>query len=383
MKWSRLKINNDINSTSKQTAECPALVLRETKTTRISYIPKIVYKGDKNFAKNICGNFLAQKKGTNEDWETQNIINLSKLKKGEWVKFELNTSEWLASINYASKLQEMCIKEKDFNSILNKQILILDENIDKEAFKDIIKNLSENSEKIEIIKQLLKDESTLNILFEDGDYLKKILSNINSENKDNIFNQINLEKINPKELNDNLSNSNENFWQNLFKINPYYLSVITPSILRLIASQAYMGAKSIDNKGASIADFVYEQGIKNMCIIEIKTPCTELIISKYRNNTYTPSEELVSGLIQLKEQKDSFLKNYNSIVKKSEENDISFEAFDPKCYLIIGNTKMLNNVQLKSFNLFRNELRSVEIITFDELVEKLQELYVFLGGNND
>ena len=145
-----------------------------------------------------------------------------------------------------------------------------------------------------------------------------------------------------------------------------------------------MGTKSINNTGASIADFVYKQGIDNVCIFEIKTPKTTLIEDdKYRTNVYSPSKELISAVVQIKEQKDSFMKNYYGNKVKSAEQGVLFSAFDPKCYLILGNASKLNQPQLKSFNLFRNELRNVEIITYDELAHKIENLYNLLGGNHN
>ena len=105
--------------------------------------------------------------------------------------------------------------------------------------------------------------------------------------------------------------------------------------------------------------------------------------NKYRDNVYAPSQELTLSIVQVKEQKDSLMKDYNSIWRRSYEEGINFKAFDPKCYLIIGNTSELNAKQIESFNLFRNELRIVEIITYDELLSKMEILYKVLGGKDD
>lgn len=105
--------------------------------------------------------------------------------------------------------------------------------------------------------------------------------------------------------------------------------------------------------------------------------------NKYRDNVYAPSQELISSIVQVKKQKDGFMKDYNAIWRESHENGIKFKAFAPKCYLIIGNTSDLNAKQLESFNLFRNELRIVEIITYDELLSKMEILYKALGGKDD
>ena len=377
------KVHKDINTTSPKTAEVQAMVLRENTKTRIVYIPEIVDK-DENWENSIRGCIVAQRKGPNDLWKNIDGVSLSKLKKGEWTKFNLSNEEWLNAISYANKLKEMCLKEQDFEKIKRKQILILDENVDKTELKKLIYNLSNSSKKQDFIKELITNKEIINALMKDEQNVKQLVEKLNIKNKNEIYNSINLDMLNPKIIKDNLDNNDENFWQRIFKKNPYYLSSIAPSILQVICDQAYMGTKSINNTGASIADFVYEQGIDNVCIFEIKTPETTLVeYDKYRTNVYSPSNELISAVVQAKEQKDSFMKSYYSNKGKSAEQGIFFSAFDPKCYLILGNACKLNETQLKSFNLFRNELRNVEIITYDELVLKIENLYNLLGGNRN
>ena len=276
----------------------------------------------------------------------------------------------------------MCLKEQDFGKIKRKQILILDENIDKTELKKLIDNLSTSSKKQDFIKELITNKEIINALMSDEQNVKQLIGKLNFNNKNEIYNSINLDMLNPKIIKDNLDNSDEKFWQNIFKKNPYYLSSIAPSILQIICDQAYMGTKSINNTGSSITDFLCQQGLGNVCIIEIKTPKTKLVKKDdYRTEVYSPSNELVSSVVQVKEQKDKFLKNFPNTKLESLRQGIIYDAADPKCYLILGNTQNLNPEQLESFNLFRNELRTVEIITYDELLLKLENLYKLLGGD--
>lgn len=375
------KIHNDINTTSSKTAEVQAMVLRENTTMRIVYVPEIVDK-DENWESSIRGCFIAQRKGKNDLWENIDGVSLSELKNGEWTKFNLSNEEWLNAISYADKLKEMCLKEQDFGKIKRKQILILDENIDKTELKKLIDNLSTSSKKQDFIKELITNKEIINALMSDEQNVKQLIGKLNFNNKNEIYNSINLDMLNPKIIKDNLDNSDEKFWQNIFKKNPYYLSSIAPSILQIICDQAYMGTKSINNTGSSITDFLCQQGLGNVCIIEIKTPKTKLVKKDdYRTEVYSPSNELVSSVVQVKEQKDKFLKNFPNTKLESLRQGIIYDAADPKCYLILGNTQNLNPEQLESFNLFRNELRTVEIITYDELLLKLENLYKLLGGD--
>ena len=315
--------------------------------------------------------------------------NLTDLKTEEWEKINLESSELLLINESSNKLREMCIKEGALSKIANKQILILDEDVNEKDIKKIISVLKKLPNGKNIIAELLKDKMSIDIIFKDKEKIKETLPNISEDNKREIFDEINLELINPKRLKEKIDKKDEeskkeSFWQKEFERNPYILSVAIPNMLQIIECQTYMGGKRIDNRGSSIADFVYEKGIDNVSIIEIKTPSTKIVEEvKYRDNVYAPSQELTSSIVQVKEQKDSFMKDYNSIWRRSYEEGINFKAFDLKCYLIIGNTSDLNAKQIESFNLFRNELRTVEIITYDELISKMEILYKVLGGKDD
>lgn len=122
-------------------------------------------------------------------------------------------------------------------------------------------------------------------------------------------------------------------------------------------------------------------GTRNISIIEIKKPTTKLIEDKYRNNVYSPSNDLSSAIVQLRKQKDSLLKSYYEKKTNSEKQGITFDAYNPKSYLIIGNSDLLKENEIESFELFRNSLKDIEIITFNEIIEKLNLIYENLSDS--
>ena len=132
-----------------------------------------------------------------------------------------------------------------------------------------------------------------------------------------------------------------------------------------------MGGKAINNQSGTISDFIYRCGTRNISIIEIKKPTTKLMDGEYRNNTYKPSSELSGAIVQLKMQKDILLKEYYIRKGNSERLGIKFDTYDPKTYLIIGNTENLSDLEKESFEVYRNSLKDIEIITFNEIIEKL------------
>ena len=380
------KLNYDINSTSNKTAVAEALVLRENLDNRIVFIPKIVDK-DNEWAECISGSFIVQRKSRNGSWKDVEGINLSQLKQGEWTKFDISSKEIINALKYCEELQKMCSREKNLSSITNKQVLILDDNIEKSDILNIVERLNNDEDKIGLVKDIIEESDNWNEIFSllcedtNKDKLLKVINELSNDDKENIVTEINIDRINPSVINSSLDNSDESYWQDLFRSNPCFISFAIPSMLHLICDQPYLGGKAIDNKGGTFADFIYSNNINNVAIIEIKTPTTKLLSTEYRNNVYSPSKELGSAIVQVKKQMELFMKSYEDVKSKSASSGIDYTATIPKSYLIIGKTEGLNSEEIASFNLFRNELRDVEVLTFDELYQKLKFIYDLLIEN--
>lgn len=69
-------------------------------------------------------------------------------------------------------------------------------------------------------------------------------------------------------------------------------------------------------------------------------------------------------------QKDALYKDYWQNAT-DEHGSLAFSANNIKSILIIG-TLPTNADEIKTFDSFRNELKGIEIITFDELLEKIE-----------
>jgi len=106
----------------------------------------------------------------------------------------------------------------------------------------------------------------------------------------------------------------------------------------------------------------------NIAIIEIKSPMKPLLGREYRQ-TYTLSDELGGGVNQLLGQKQTLYRSYANLLAESEER---FEANNIECILVIGNVGALNPAQRKVFDTYRNELRSIRIVGFDELLQRVE-----------
>src|SRR3989344_1762968 len=156
--------------------------------------------------------------------------------------------------------------------------------------------------------------------------------------------------------------------QTFFTDNHWILSNILSMPVVLLGGKVYVGGKSIYNKGGKEADFLFKNKLTKNVFIEIKTPLKKIIDTSnpYRKpDVFSIGKEVTGGLVQALDQKDNLQKEFYTLAKGGE-----FVSFNPKVVLIIGNLKSLNKRQLKSFELFRNNVKDVEIITYDELLKR-------------
>ena len=171
----------------------------------------------------------------------------------------------------------------------------------------------------------------------------------------------------------NRENRSEEFWQELLTKCPSVLGQVFPNSSFQLGAKSYVGGKNLRNKQGNLVDFIYaSKHTDNVVLVEIKTPTKSLLGSKYRGNSYTISDELSGGIVQVLNYKEQLLKEYY----KLKDDDSSFNAFSPKCLVVIGNieSEMTNSIKVKSLELFRGCLSGVQVITYDELFEKAKNV---------
>ena len=166
---------------------------------------------------------------------------------------------------------------------------------------------------------------------------------------------------------------NEEDWQKFFTKYSWMFSHLFPYQVILKKDKAYVGGKTIENSDGRIVDFLIESDLtKNLALIEIKTHIKELLKkAPYRvPDVFSISDELSGGINQCLDQKDIFLR------EMGEKNP----SYDPKTILIIGQKHSLTSEQVKCFELFRSNQKNVDIVTFDELLSKLEGLHKAITG---
>jgi hypothetical protein len=166
----------------------------------------------------------------------------------------------------------------------------------------------------------------------------------------------------------------EGDWQQFFNDNPFILRLAFGFPVLKMGEQFSVGGRKFDGTGDKIADFAVKAvATGNLGLIEIKTPHTELLSKKtaYRRDVYAPSWGLSGAVSQVLDQANHLLKNLANLKENSE--DYRVEGFAINAVVIAGRSPT-ERAECKSFEFYRNSLRSVVILTFDELLHKLEQL---------
>lgn len=346
-------MNNIITtkSTSLTSATGQDIELRVTETSKLIFRPEVV---DNPHDQDACvrGNFIFQKKKGTGEWENYKTLDLSKLRDSEWIKLELKSGELKKLITELDKYYEIF---KKYGIRLGETSFV----VTPENARVIIEQFLRNPENFEKLQDLRIED------------LKKL----------NLISSINSLKNVLKIWDDNKNNGDENFWQTFFKDNSWVIAQVFSYPVILFKDKAYVGGKSIENKDGNIVDFIFQNKFsENVLVVEIKTPTTNLMGSPYRDNTYCISTDLNGATIQVLNYKDELQKNYYALRQESKK---TFQVFNPKCMVLIGKIDNgLNEEQKASFELYRSDSRQVEIVTFDELFQKVQMLTDLLEGKN-
>lgn len=179
-------------------------------------------------------------------------------------------------------------------------------------------------------------------------------------------------------LQDNLP---EPKWQRFFEDNTFVLTMLLSSPVYILRTQFNARSPNLSGEGAQIGDFLFGSNSRSLAIIEIKKPSTELLKNgkPYRNNVYAPNYEISGAITQVLTQKSSLQSQWAQVVLNNKSL-INYYTDVIKCIVLAGKTPE-DEDKLKSFEIFRNSCKDVDVITYDELLEKLKSLLTHLNGN--
>ena len=373
----------DVISTSTVTANTSPITLSQTEILRFKFLPTLV-DNKKEPNKSVSGKLLYEKKRKNDSHfpsETAGSsvkVSRGAVKVGDWMEFQLNTSE---TYELYQGLKHLYALYDDIGEIPYGSATYTRVDSSLRQFLSIIQNdpsaarMIGNEENYDLFKTLLRLITQTSSL----DSLKKSLAELQDENAQHLAMSLNIVKLQRVAtlMADNLDNNSEEFWQTtVFKENQWVLAQIFACPCTIFSDKAYVGGKGVDNSGGNLCDFIYQNRLsQNVALIEIKTPCTEIIGNSYRG-TYSFSHELSGAVNQVLNYRDNLTKSYYTICHQSASQ---FEVLSPKCVVIIGKLASMNSTQIAAFESFRNSLSGVQILTFDELYQRVIDLIAILS----
>lgn len=365
-------LENDIiqvKSTSYNTADVSPIILNETQKVRTSFMPCLV-DNQKDATCCVSGKIVHEKKSISDSVFPSEKLSKKDVHIGDVLEINLTTSETKKLSDGLNALYKL---HNDIGYVPSGNQTYTKVNT---SLLNIIKQLG-NITSIYSSEDIINCISMLSAAVlgkaDIGTLSESIKVNPQLEKLSSFNDIVNIGKLKNSYdyLLSNQNNNIEDFWQTYLTNNQWIISQLFSCPTTIYKDKAYIGGKNIHNQNGQIVDYLYRNDItKNVGLVEIKTPQTQLLGSAYRNNVFSLSADLSGAINQLLNYKDTLQKEWANV---SNGEDIM--SFNPECLLIIGNTSELNSVHKKSnFELMRSNLSGLRIITFDELLAKIKNL---------
>ncbi|CAG9166080.1 Shedu immune nuclease family protein [Cupriavidus pampae] len=178
----------------------------------------------------------------------------------------------------------------------------------------------------------------------------------------------------------------EALWQRFFERNRwifgYGLSYFFISGFDNRKLEQVVQGHDLINRGKRADALMKTRGIvSSLCFVEIKTHTTKLIDStQYRPGCWAPSKELSGAVAQVQATVASAMRSLHEYIRPTDIQGVPTGEevfnFKPRAFIVIGalseftTESGVNTEQLRSFELYRNSISSIDILTFDELFER-------------
>jgi len=371
-----------IISTSRSSAACSDIVLRETTTSRLVFRPELV-DNPHNYEAAVRGTFLYQRKGPKDTWEDRDAIPLSTLKKDEGVRIELHAGETLTLLQGLTGLYKLYAREGIPLGVTELvQVDLAVASLTRLPRDQVLTYLSANRA---VGEDLLSSLLTWAAGLDQPAVFVPRLVELGPEVLRNLNAAVGLEALKRAlaTWDANADNPDEEFWQRTLTDHSFVLEQVFSWPTTVVKGKAYVGGKSVLNTGGNIVDFLVKNYLThNAALVEIKTPATHLLGRRYRDGVYNISDELSGSVLQVANYRYSLQREFYSL---SHGLPGGLEAFEPRCVVIIGSTVELQNAEdkLRALELFRTQVTGVGIITFDELFEKTRRLVQVLESPSE
>lgn len=173
----------------------------------------------------------------------------------------------------------------------------------------------------------------------------------------------------------------EKDWQEFFDREQWVFGYgLDYQIMGIFDREMVVGGGGTDNRNKPTVDFLGEAANYTV-LVEIKTPGTTIFKARAggRAGTWDFTPEFISAVSQVLEQKAEWVANAQFSEDYSKDGSrLLSRTRSPKAILVVGSSAEFEangndrDAQLKSdtFELFRRDTRSMDIMTFDELIQR-------------
>jgi hypothetical protein len=148
-----------------------------------------------------------------------------------------------------------------------------------------------------------------------------------------------------------------------------------------IDAQVPIGEGDNSAKGKKIADYLLKNAItNNASLVEIKKPTAKLMKQRpYREGVYGVQSEISEAVTQVLDQALQLIRHETDT--KARTGEASWVSNAPRCFIVAGRASELDTPdKAKSFDLYREHLSGVRLVTYDEILEQLKTLRDFLAA---
>lgn len=370
--WKKLKIRFVPNIKSFDPIPLPNKVGQQE--TRKVVRAQFIDPNPKNPNAPLKISIVHQKKNKDSEFEDCKHFNLSNLKAGEEVRMILDTEQTLALKQILKGLYKYCKENLGGND--DPPIFSL-EKIDEivkvpKSRKQIIQRMLDENYESEFWEKLneLKPGRTLDLA------LTKIVSD---------------RKVALKEFKEHLDKKDwiEPKWQAFFERNTWIFGYgLTFRWVKKIGKnleQTTTGS-SITKPGKRPDGFLKTIAkISTTVFVDIKTPQTKLLTEDpYRPGSYPAERDINGGVAQIQTSISSWIKDEGYKTQTTDTKGYSnnpIYSHNPKGFLIAGSLQQFkdekdryHDIKIASFELFRSNLKNIEVITFDELYHRAEAI---------
>lgn len=357
--------------TSNDSAVGTEIVLRDASDRRLVFRPQVV-NSDRDAARPVEGDLVWQRKKSKDEWEALTTITLSSLKAGEGVRLALNTDETFLLYHALTAL---------YRHHAAHGVPATGSRIDVAPGAAVGQVFAV----AEAIEQIGTDHLTRFARWltqtADSRHVLDQLARLDVQNLQQLNTLVGVTALKNALVTwlGNEGNDDEKWWQGQLRANMFVLSQLFSFPIILVEQEAYVGGQTLARKQGNFLDYLVKNRLtENLALVEIKTPATRLLGQRYRPDIFSPSPDLAGAVQQVVNNRENLLKEFYGLRVRSG-GDI--EAFSPPALVIAGHTdELADPTQRKSFELYRNGLRNVTVITYDEMFAKINILVTLLEG---